>query len=110
MGKVYAEVDKKDLIPFNEWSKDRILNNYKHCTSRHKRYSKDIRVQYITPKLPWWLIKNYFWKAEGAYSPNELQEVIETIYKREVSDDEMFYVHFGNFRSSLKATRHKEGR
>ena len=43
-------------------------------------------------------IKKYLWKLEGADSPEELQQVIEDIYKRKVPDDEMFYVHFGDFR------------
>lgn len=91
----------KDDIPFNSWSRERIHLRWKICTSRHKRYPKDKRVKYITPKLPWWLIRTYFWKAEGAVSPRELQNVIEKIYHREVPDDELFYVHFGDF---LKAT------
>jgi hypothetical protein len=88
---------KKDLIPFNEWSRERIIRGVKHCTSRHKRYTKDFRVSYITPKLQWWFIRKYLWRDEGASSPEELQQVIENIYKRKVKDDELFYVHFGNF-------------
>lgn len=84
-------------IPFNEWSKIRIAEGRKKCTSRHKRYPKDTRVSYITPKLPLWFIKKYLWREEGADSPNELQRVFDNIYKREVFPDECFYVHFGNF-------------
>ena len=87
----------KDEIPFNGWSRERIELGRKLCTSRHKRYSKDKRVWYITPKLPWWLIRDYFYISEGANTPEELQEVIEDIYKRKVPDDEYFYVHFGEF-------------
>jgi len=87
-----------DLIPFNAWSKERIQIGQKICTSRHKRYPKDPRVTYITPRLPWWLIVNYFYEPEGARDPRELQEVIESIYGRKVGDEEMFYVHFGDFK------------
>lgn len=85
-------------IPFNEWSKERIEQGRKFCTSRHKKYSNDPRVVCITPKMPWHIIRTFFWKLEGANSPGELQRVIEGIYKREVPDDENFYVHFGEFR------------
>ena len=87
----------KDKIPFNNWSKERIKLGYKKCTSRHKRYPKDKRVTLISPKLPWWFIREIFWDDEGAESPEELQKVIENIYKRKVPDNEEFYVHFGDF-------------
>lgn len=87
-----------DMIPFNSWSKERIKLGVKHCTSRHKKYTKDKRVTYITPRLPFWIIRSFLWKPEGALSPEELQKVVNDIYKRVVEDDEMFYVHFGDFR------------
>ena len=90
------------IIPFNAWSQKRINAGKKVCTSRHQRYPSDKRVTYITPKIPWWIIKIYLWKAEGADSPEELQQVIEDIYKRKVEDSEEFYVHFGNFRGDQK--------
>ena len=94
-----------DRIPFNPWSKDRIARNMKECTSRHKRYPKDPRVTYITPKLQWWFIKKYLYKPEGALSPAELQDVIEEIYDRPVHDNEEFYVHFGDFSDEAEQTR-----
>ena len=85
------------IIAFNEWSRERIKQGRKICTSRHNRYPEDSRVFYISPQLPWWLIRTYFWEDEGADSPEELQEVIERIMHRNVLDDELFYVHFGDF-------------
>lgn len=88
---------KEGKIPFNNWSKERIAQGKKSCTSRHKRYLHDSRVTYISPKLPLWFIKQYLWAVEGADSPQELQKVFNSIYKREVSKSEEFFVHFGNF-------------
>lgn len=87
-----------DKIPFNRWSKERIAQGRKYCTSRHKRYPEDPRVTYITDKAPWGWIREHLWMPEGANSPKELQEVIEDIYKRRVEDTEEFYVHWGNFK------------
>ena len=88
----------KNEITFNKWSRERIEIGAKRCTSRHKKYTKDEKVYWISPKLPWWFIKKFLFREEGATSPNELQIVIEDIYKRKVPDDEEFYVHFGDFK------------
>ena len=87
----------KNLIPFNAWSRERIEQGRKLCTSRHKPYLKDERVTKIV-KYSWGMIKTLYWQEEGADSPEELQQVIEKIYNRKVPDTEMFYVHFGDFR------------
>lgn len=87
----------KDRIPFNAWSEERILQGRKFCTSRHKKYVYDARVLAITRLMPWGVIKTYLFDLEGADSPAELQQVVEEIYHRQVKDDEVFYVHFGNF-------------
>ena len=97
-----------DLIPFNEWSRKRIALDMKQCTSRHKRYPKDPRVKWISPKLPWWFIRCFLWQTEGVISPGELQEVIEGIYKRPVPNNEEFYVHFGDFKEAGEAKSKEE--
>jgi hypothetical protein len=89
-----------NLIPFNAWSKQRIEEGKKICTSRHAKYTKDPRVYWISPPLPWWFIRTYLFQAEGAINPTELNVVIQDIYKRIVSENEMFYVHFGNFKET----------
>lgn len=88
----------KKRIPFNRWSEVRIEKGMKVCTSRHAKHLNDKRVWWISPKLPLWFIKKYLWKPEGADNPEELQNVFNEIYKRNVPKNEMFYVHFGNFK------------
>ncbi len=88
-------------IPFNKWSKERIKERRKFCTSRHTKYIDDSRVEFITPKLKWGFIKKYLWQTEGANSPKELQEVIQSIYHRVVPDYEKFFVHFGDFSDEI---------
>lgn len=84
-------------VPFNNWQWERIFAGKKKITSRHKQYKKDERVDYIV-RLPWFVIKKYLYGLEGAESPHQLQIVINNIYEREVPDDEMFYVHFMDFK------------
>ena len=83
-----------DLLPFNSWSKKRILDGRKCCTSRHKKYSKDTLVKIVSPPETWGYIRNNLYVEEGADSPEELQQVIEDIMRRPVPDDELFYVHW----------------
>jgi hypothetical protein len=86
-----------DKLPFNSWSREKIKMGMKICTSRKKIYT-DSRVYYVTPKLPFWFIKKYLYKPEGATSPEELQRVIDGIFRRPVAHHEEFYVHFGDFK------------
>lgn len=99
----------EDKIPFNDWSKDKIRKGWKKCTSRHKRYTKDKRVTWISPKLPWWFIRRYLWKREGAGNPSELQQIMNDIYKRQVPNDEEFYVHFGDFSDEVTKQTNRRG-
>jgi|SRR3989304_3444634 len=88
----------KDDIPFNDWSRERIRTHNKICTSRHRRYTSDKRVTWISPRLPYWFIRKYLFREEGANSPEELDGVLFQIYNRVVPEDEAFYVHFGDFK------------
>jgi predicted thioredoxin/glutaredoxin len=87
---------KGETIPFNAWSNNRIELGRKVCTSR-KRIWNDSRVIHIQ-KLPWGFIRDYYWREEGADSPEELQKVVNRIFRRIVKDDELFYVHWGDFK------------
>ena len=80
-------------MKFNQWSTNRILAGKKTLTSRTKRYENDPDVSLIFGPLPWGFIKTYLYRGEGAESPEELQRVINQIFRRAVSDDRLFYVH-----------------
>jgi len=94
------EIVRNELLPFNDWSEERIAQGRKKCTSRTKKYVDDPRVDFITEKIPLKFIKKYFYGDgfEGADSPEELQRVINGIFRKEVSEDRGFYVHFGDFK------------
>jgi len=79
-------------MKFNAWSKARIRNGTKTLTSRKMRYS-DPAVYCSFGPFPWWFIKRFLYRDEGAESPEELQRVINQIFRRTVGDHEMFYVH-----------------
>ena len=80
-------------MKFNAWSQKRIALGIKHLTSRRIAYIGDPDVEFITAPLPWWFIKRFLWEGEGAYSPEELQRVINGIFRRTVGPEELFYVH-----------------
>lgn len=80
-------------MQFNAWSQKRIRLGMKRLTSRRIAYTDDPDVEYITPQLPWHFIKRFLWADEGAFTPEELQSVINGIFRREVGPDELFYVH-----------------
>lgn len=84
----------KNKLKFNPWSKKRIMLGVKSLTSRKDaNYSAD-GVKWVSPPLPWWFIKKFLFRDEGAVSPVEIQKVINQIYRRHVCDDEYFFVHY----------------
>jgi len=80
-------------MKFNAWSKKRIRNGTKRLTSRRENQESDPDVLYVVGPLPWQFIKYYLYRAEGAESPEELQRVINQIFRRIVRPYEIFYVH-----------------
>lgn len=83
-------------MKFNAWSKVRIRNGTKRLTSRRENQESDPDVLYVVGPMPWKFIKHYLYRAEGAESPEELQRVINQIFRRAVRSYEMFYVHVLN--------------
>lgn len=85
-------------MKFNAWSMKRIRLGTKHITSRKEDYAAkgDPHVIASVGPLPWWFIRECLYEHEGADSPQELQRVINQIFRRIVQDKEMFYVHIIN--------------
>jgi len=91
----------KIRIPFNEWSKKRLVHA-KIATSRYKRYGKkgdtfsvgdyDYRIDFVV-KLPLWFITYYLYRTEGAESPEEFQKVWANIHPKKgwLPEDEVWY-------------------
>jgi len=81
---------------FNKWSIEKIKQGTKLITSRKEAHLNDPDVAFILGRLPWGIIRDRLYIAEGAESPEELQTVIDKIFSRRgypVADDEEFYVH-----------------
>lgn len=99
-----------DGLTFNAWSNKRIAEGRKFCTSRNKP-KDDERVLGVV-RLPWWFIKEHLYALEGADSPAELQRIINQVQRRVVTEDEMFWVHFGDFPAFMRAAARegKDGR
>lgn len=85
-----------ERIPFNSWSRERIKQGRKKCTSRTRVWD-DPRVTWVSPLLPVWFIAKYLYKDEGADSPEEYRKVINQIFRKQVPDWKELYVHFGDF-------------
>ncbi len=100
------KVKRNEKLPFNDWSKDKIRRGKKKCTSRTHKYPDDPRVDKII-RLPFWFIKKFLYELEGAGSQEELQKVVNQIFRKEVSEDRMFWVHFGEFKESITENNHQ---
>lgn len=80
-------------MKFNKWSMKRIKEGTKTLTSRKNRIYGDPHVAGIVGPLPWWFIRQFLYRDEGAESPEELQRVINQIFRRDVGELEEFFVH-----------------
>ena len=89
-------------MKFNKWSMQRIKDGRKRLTSRKNRYEGDPHVSGIVGPLPWWFIREYLCREEGADSPEELQRVINQIFRREVHGLEEFFVHIIDIEQVVK--------
>jgi len=65
----------------------------KRLTSRREDHENDPDVVYSVGPLPWGFIREFLYRDEGAVCPEELQRVINQIFRREVKDHELFFVH-----------------
>jgi len=81
-------------MKFNSWSKKRLELGVKRLTSRKEiEEHPDPEVDYVVGPLPWCFIREFLYRDEGAVCPEELQRVINQIFRRKVGDWEEFYVH-----------------
>ena len=83
-------------MKFNAWSRRKLELGTKRLTSRTTSHEADRDVEYVVGPLPWGFIRDFLWRDEGAESPEELQRVINEIFKRTgkvVPDDKMLIVH-----------------
>ena len=92
---------------------ERIRQGRKTLTSRTSIHYPDEDVEnYLEHPLPLWFIKKYLYRDEGADSPEELQRVINQIFRRKVDENRLFFVHILNkqavVRKALKAGTSKE--
>lgn len=88
------------MIPFNNWSKERIRQNRKFATTRDKIYN-DKQVLGVA-RLPLWFIKEKLWQIEGADSPEEFEKVWRKIHRGQFEADKCYYVHFGDFKEETQ--------
>ena len=85
-----------ERIPFNKWSKERISQGRKFCTSRTRSWA-DGRVVLIEKKQLKF-VRDYLWQPEGADSSEEFEKVWRSIFRGKFEPDSMVYVHWGDFR------------
>ena len=83
-------------MKFNKWSREKIAAGLKWTTARTKPHHSDPDVSRILPGCPWYIIRDWFYQAEGASCPSELQDVINGIFarsKKPVMKHRVFYLH-----------------
>jgi hypothetical protein len=81
-------------MEFNKWSRDKLAKGIKFTTARTSKHDKDPDVYHVFQKpIPMWIIKQYFYLDEGAESPDELQRVINQIFRRKVDETRELYLH-----------------
>ena len=80
-------------MKFNAWSRKKLELGVKRLTSRTSSQEADRDVEYVVGPLPWKFIRDFLCREEGADSPEELQRVINQIFRQIVPDDRLFYVH-----------------
>ena len=98
-------MSKEINIPFNEWSKARLMNQTKKATSRTKKYGDvgdtfsvnglKYELEFVI-KVPLWFVIEDLHKSEGAKDSQELKDVWRSIHPRKGYRpfDEVWYHHF----------------
>ena len=94
---IYEELAIGEKMDLDKWSNQKIIEGKKVCEIRERKYLDDPRVDWITPKLPYSFIKEYLYFAEGANSPEELKDILEKRFSKDICEDDRFFVHFAKF-------------
>jgi len=91
-------------IPFNDWSKNKLIQCKKIATSRSKKYGEvgdffefqgDKYIIVMIKKLPLWFIADVLYDSEGADSPDEFRNVWAKIhYRKPVDERKEYFYHF----------------
>ena len=96
-------------IPFNKWSRERILSGQKTCTSRSKKYGQEsdqfqvihgpnhstVHNMMMIMQLPLSFVRDFLWHGEGANSPFEFVQIWKEIHpRRGFVEEDLVYVHF----------------
>lgn len=89
-------------IPFNNWSKAKLREGHKVCTTRRTQKGKPgqffmvghmkFQILYVQ-KFPLWFIRDFLYALEGADSPEEFERVWKNIYGSFKRNQE-YYTHF----------------
>lgn len=79
-------------MPFNAWSKERIEDGHKRCTSRYKKYHPDFfRIERRTLQD----VRDNLWRDEGAESPEEFEQIWIDLYpQRGFVKTDLVWVHW----------------
>jgi len=90
-------------IPFNDWSKHRILFGKKRATSRFKKYGKrgdtfrclkNVYEIAAVERYSLGTVYTQLWEIEGAESESELRQVFKAIHPKRHTDNLFVWVHF----------------
>lgn len=87
-------VDKR--LTFSPWSKKRIAEGRKICTTRGQIYN-DSRVAWVVlARLG--DVKEFLWDKEGCDSPEHFERIYKSCNWGNWNPDKIVAVHFGDFR------------
>ena len=85
-----------EKIPFNKWSKERIKQGRKLCTSRTRTWD-DPRVKMVW-YAPLGFVRDYLWQPEGADNPEEFERIWRSIFRGKFEENRIVNIHWGDFR------------
>lgn len=90
-------------IPFNAWSRSRLKQCIKVCTSRNRKYGEPGDTFMVDGKhyeiklvlnLQLWFVRDFLYSLEGAESPDEFENVWKGIYYGRFDANKYVWTHF----------------